>query len=452
MWLLVLSFTLSQMAQRSSVGVFWAIPPQFLGGTAAAAGIALINSIGNLGGFVGPTIIGALHDLTGGYTGGLLAFTAALVVEAVLVLSLRLPPRCARRAHRSRRPREGRMTCLNERAPQTDHDGPDVRFVPVDPIQLAAAPAGGRSADGAGRLGRRRGRAWRDDADRCRVGATHATNEGASSACTSRSRRSCRGRIPRCSSMRCSIAKEAGATSLRVVCLLGRRYEMFDTLDEWKTAIAGFHKQIAVAVPIAEQHRMPLGIENHKDWRVDQQVALLEQVQQRVPWRDARYRQQSGGPRRSDGDRRDCSRRTRSTRTSRTWRSRSTDEGFLLSEVPLGEGMLDMKRMADIIKRARPDVHFSLEMITRDPLKVPCLTDKYWATFDGVERRAPGADVVPDPRQPATGAAAAHHGVDARGTGGTGARSCRTVDRLRAGSSGAGVNGVPRIGHLRDPR
>ena len=79
------------MAQRSLVGVFWAMPPQFLGGTAAAAGIALINSIGNLGGFVGPATIGALHDLTGSYTGGLLALTAALIVEAILVLALRLP-------------------------------------------------------------------------------------------------------------------------------------------------------------------------------------------------------------------------------------------------------------------------------------------------------------------------------------------------------------------------
>jgi ACS family tartrate transporter-like MFS transporter len=90
-WLFVLSFTISQMALRSLVGVFWAMPPQFLGGTAAAAGIALINSIGNLGGFVGPTVIGALHDRTGGYTGGLLALAVALVIEAILVLTLRLP-------------------------------------------------------------------------------------------------------------------------------------------------------------------------------------------------------------------------------------------------------------------------------------------------------------------------------------------------------------------------
>jgi ACS family tartrate transporter-like MFS transporter len=90
-WLFVLSFTISQMALRSLVGVFWAMPPLFLGGTAAAAGIALINSIGNLGGFVGPTVIGALHDRTGGYTGGLLALAVALVIEAILVLTLRLP-------------------------------------------------------------------------------------------------------------------------------------------------------------------------------------------------------------------------------------------------------------------------------------------------------------------------------------------------------------------------
>jgi MFS transporter, ACS family, tartrate transporter len=91
MWLLVLSFTLSQMALRSFGGVFWAIPPQLLGGTAAAAGIALINSIGNLGGFVGPAAVGALHDMTGGYTGGLLAFIAALLIEATLIVMVKLP-------------------------------------------------------------------------------------------------------------------------------------------------------------------------------------------------------------------------------------------------------------------------------------------------------------------------------------------------------------------------
>jgi ACS family tartrate transporter-like MFS transporter len=90
-WLLVLSFTLSQMGQRSVMSVFWAIPPMLLGGTAAAAGIGLINAVGNLGGFFGPSMMGALRDLTGGHTGGLLVLAGVLVVEALLVVSLRLP-------------------------------------------------------------------------------------------------------------------------------------------------------------------------------------------------------------------------------------------------------------------------------------------------------------------------------------------------------------------------
>jgi ACS family tartrate transporter-like MFS transporter len=95
--LIVLSFTLSQVGQRSVMSVFWAIPPIFLGGTAAAAGIAMINAIGNLGGAVGPTVMGWLRESTGNYTGGLLVLVAALVVEAVLVMSLRLPGGAAAR-------------------------------------------------------------------------------------------------------------------------------------------------------------------------------------------------------------------------------------------------------------------------------------------------------------------------------------------------------------------
>jgi ACS family tartrate transporter-like MFS transporter len=91
--LLVLSFTLSQLGQRSVQGVFWTIPPIFLGGTAAAAGIALINSVGNLGGAFGPSVMGWLRESTGGYGSGLLVLAAALVVEALLVMTLKLPRR-----------------------------------------------------------------------------------------------------------------------------------------------------------------------------------------------------------------------------------------------------------------------------------------------------------------------------------------------------------------------
>jgi len=58
-----------------------------------------------------------------------------------------------------------------------------------------------------------------------------------------------------------------------------------------------------------------------------------------------------------------------------------TNEGFLLSEVLLGEGYLDIPGLVKMVRQARPQAHFMLEMITRDPLKVPCLSDDYWTSF-----------------------------------------------------------------------
>jgi ACS family tartrate transporter-like MFS transporter len=89
--LIVLAFTLSQLGQRSILSVFWAIPPMFLGGTAAAASIALINSIGNLGGSVGPAVMGWLRSGRPDYTAGLLTLASALVLQALLIMLLRLP-------------------------------------------------------------------------------------------------------------------------------------------------------------------------------------------------------------------------------------------------------------------------------------------------------------------------------------------------------------------------
>ena len=101
-WLLVLSFTLSQAGQRSVMSVFWAIPQRLLGGTAAAAGIALINAVGNLGGWVGPSVMGWLRQSTGEYTAGLLVLACALVAEGLLVLTLRLPEEPAAIQHATR--------------------------------------------------------------------------------------------------------------------------------------------------------------------------------------------------------------------------------------------------------------------------------------------------------------------------------------------------------------
>ena len=70
----------------SMMGPFWAMPTRLLSGAAAAAGIAFINSVGNLGGFAGPYVIGLVRTSTGQFRGGLLLVSAALVVSGVVVL------------------------------------------------------------------------------------------------------------------------------------------------------------------------------------------------------------------------------------------------------------------------------------------------------------------------------------------------------------------------------
>jgi D-galactonate transporter len=68
--------------------VFWTFPAAFLSGAAAAGGIALINSIGNLAGFAGPYAMGSIKDMTGSYTGGLLSLSAVGLIATAIVLSL----------------------------------------------------------------------------------------------------------------------------------------------------------------------------------------------------------------------------------------------------------------------------------------------------------------------------------------------------------------------------
>jgi len=68
--------------------VFWTLPTSFLSGAAAAGGIAIINSIGNLSGFVGPYLVGYIKDQTGSFNGGLLCLAAFGFIAMVIVLVL----------------------------------------------------------------------------------------------------------------------------------------------------------------------------------------------------------------------------------------------------------------------------------------------------------------------------------------------------------------------------
>nr|WP_315401495.1 MFS transporter [uncultured Duganella sp.] len=71
----------------STFPIFWSLPTAMLGGAAAAAGIALINSVGNLAGFVSPYLVGAIKDATHSTASGIYLLAASLVAGAVLVLA-----------------------------------------------------------------------------------------------------------------------------------------------------------------------------------------------------------------------------------------------------------------------------------------------------------------------------------------------------------------------------
>jgi len=85
---LIAALTLVNIGISCAKPPLWSMPTMFLSGAAAATGIATINSIGNLGGFVGPAMIGWIKDKTGSFEGGLYFVAGLLVLSAVLTLVL----------------------------------------------------------------------------------------------------------------------------------------------------------------------------------------------------------------------------------------------------------------------------------------------------------------------------------------------------------------------------
>jgi nitrate/nitrite transporter NarK len=88
------------------------MPTALLGGAAAAAGIAAINSIGNIGGFVGPYLVGLVKDATGSTDGGLIVLAVLLAIGSALALRVahrkeQLPEEILRRSGRFERTRAG---------------------------------------------------------------------------------------------------------------------------------------------------------------------------------------------------------------------------------------------------------------------------------------------------------------------------------------------------------
>ena len=179
--------------------------------------------------------------------------------------------------------------------------------------------------------------------------------------------------------------KAASEMGGRVACVhdpfSGRRYEQFKNAAEFHEFDAMCKTAVQRAEPVLRKYKMPLAIENHKGWRAAElaawvkstgseyvgvcldmvnNVSLIETPMQTIetlaPYAIFVSFKDIGVD--------------------------FYDQGVLLSEVPFGEGHLDLPAIVAMLQKKDAKILFQLEMITRDPLKVPIFTEQYWKVYD----------------------------------------------------------------------
>ncbi len=184
-------------------------------------------------------------------------------------------------------------------------------------------------------------------------------------------------------------AKAAGVSIFRTVCMNGRRYENFHSPE----AIVEFKKAsvaaLEMAEPIAKRLGVKLAVENHKDWRADELAALIKQIGSEHVGVTLDFGNSIALLENPMEVVNTLAPYVLSTHVKDMGVMEYAD-GFLLSEVPLGEGILDLPEIVRICQKHNPSVNFSLEMITRDPLEIPVLTEAYWPAMQVV----PAEDVA----------------------------------------------------------
>lgn len=182
----------------------------------------------------------------------------------------------------------------------------------------------------------------------------------------------------------------------RVACVhdpfSGRRYEQFKSAAEFHQFDAACKAAVRRVEPILRKYKMPLAIENHKGWRSGElaewvkstgseyvgvcldlvnNVSLIETPQQTID--------------------------TLAPYTIFvSFKDIGTDfyeDGILLSEVAFGDGHLDLQGIVERFQQKDPKMLFQLEMLTRDPLKVPIFTEQYWKVYDE-KSPAPSRDLA----------------------------------------------------------
>ncbi len=174
-------------------------------------------------------------------------------------------------------------------------------------------------------------------------------------------------------------AKEAGAEVFRGY-LGGRRYEEHRTAESFRLYQERAWERLTLAEPVLRRHGARLGVENHKDFRAEELADLLRRLgsaqvgcsldfgNNLALLEETEAVLDALGPYLVTAHLKDVA-------------VRPDAVGFLLAEVPLGKGILDLPGLMARCARANPKAAFNLEMITRDPLTIPCLEEVYWASM-----------------------------------------------------------------------
>jgi sugar phosphate isomerase/epimerase len=187
-------------------------------------------------------------------------------------------------------------------------------------------------------------------------------------------------------------AHEAGAYGLRAA-LTQRRYEQFSDFAAFRKNFETIKATVARAEPTLAKYKVKLALENHKGWRSPEQAAWMKQLSS--PWVGVLF---------DFGNNISLCEHPEETMNNlmpyifsahiKDMSVEPYEDGFLLSEVLLGDGLVDLKGMVAALRKRDPDMMFNLEMITREPLKIPVYTAKYWATFDDPRSPLPGHDLA----------------------------------------------------------
>jgi len=180
-------------------------------------------------------------------------------------------------------------------------------------------------------------------------------------------------------------AKDIGAHGIHAA-LTGRRYEVYSDLDTYRKAFEQNRNQVALAEPVLRRNKIRLAIENHKGWSAEEQAEWLKRLSSEYV-----------GVHFDTGNNVSfCEDPIFTMETLKPWifsahikdmAAMPYHDGFLLSEVAFGDGFLDLKKIVTVLRQKDPEMYFDLETITRDPLKIPIYTEKYWATFPDMKGR-----------------------------------------------------------------